>query len=150
MMNSPVDAVAAVLELSGSERPELLELQIEALLHSPLRYCLLQLATDFGVPMAKLGLVVYTACGDLDRLERRRVVWSDPAEVLSSPNVAALVHVCRARVGRVAGITRRQRLEAIVLERLERAYAHAEERAWIEAFNEAPLTHRREGQRADG
>ncbi len=149
MTNSATDAAAAVLELSGSERPELLDFQIEALLNSPFRFCLQQLARDFEVPLAKLGLVIHRACHHLDRLEKRRAAWRDPAKVLESPNVAALVHVCRARVGRVQGITRRRRLETLGL-KLERAHERARDRAWIEAWIGPTLAQRRKGQRADG
>lgn len=131
-------AVAAVLELTGSERPELLDFQLETFLNSPMRFAVLELSAAFDVSREKLAVTVYKACQDLDRLEKRRGVWRDPALVLESPNVAALYYVCAARLGRVAAAGRRRRLEG-TCRKLEQAYELARNRAWIEAFIGPPL-----------
>ncbi len=138
MKNSAESAIAATLELTATERPELLDFQLEAFLNSPMRFAVLELANAFGVPREKLALTAYKACLDLDKLEKRRGVWRNPAQVLESPNVAALYQLCSARQGRVPGITRRRRLEAIC-QKLELAWELARDRAWIEAFIGPPL-----------
>lgn len=106
--------LVAILELVASEHPEVLDFQLETLLNSVMRSAVLQLAADLGVPLAKLGQTVYRASLDLDRLEKRRGVWRDPVRILESPNVAALLHVCAARAGRVQGVVRRRKLEMIL------------------------------------
>lgn len=138
MKNSAEGAVVAVLELTASECPELLDFQLETFLNSPMRFAVLELTTAFDVPHEKLALTVYKACLDLDKLEKRRGAWRDPAQVLESPNVAALFQLCSARMGRVTAVTRRRRLEA-VCRKLGQAWELARDRAWIEAFIGPPL-----------
>ena len=149
MKNSAEGAIVAALELTASERPELLDFLLETFLNSPMRFAVLELANAFDVPQGKLALTFYKACVDLDKLEKLRRVWRDPAQVLEAPNVAALYQTCSARVGRVAGLTRRRRLEGLCL-KLERAWEQARDRAWIEAFIGPPLPDKgTEGERAD-
>ena len=150
MKNSAEGAIVAALELAASERPELLDFLLETFLNSPMRFAVLELATALGVPERKLALTFYKACLDLDKLEKLRLVWRDPAQVLEAPNVAALHQICRARMGRVDGIARRRRLEGLGL-KLERAWEQARDRAWIEAFIGAPLSSgASDGERSDG
>ncbi len=125
-------AVVAVLELTASEHAELLDFQVDVLVSSRMGFALHELANVFGVPVQRVGVTVYQACLDLDKLERKRA-WRDPSEVVDSPNVAALYHVCRARVGRVQGLTRRRRLEG-KLRKLDKAYDWARSKAMVEAF----------------
>lgn len=141
-------ATAAVLELIAAEQPELLDFQLEAFLNSALRFAVCELAAVFGVPLEKVGFVVYKATRDLDRLEQRRGAWRDPAKILESPNVAALAQLCRARGGRVRTVHRRRKLEAI-LRKLERSQDLARSRAWIEDFIGPPLPTRPEVRDAD-
>lgn len=146
--DSSLEALVCVLELTASERPELLDLHLDALLHSNMRPTVLRLAAEFGVSVDKLEHSLYRASLDLDRLEKARRVWRDPARVLEAPNLAALVGLCRARAGRVHAIARRRRLETI-LGKLERAYELARSRAWIEDFIGPPQNQRQEAQGAD-
>lgn len=132
------EATAAVLELIAAEQPDLLDFQLEAFLNSAIRFAVRELAASFGVPLEQMGLTVYKASRDLDRLEKRRGPWRDPAKILESPNVAALVHLCCARGGRVRAVNRRRKLDAI-LRKLERAHELTRSRAWIEDFIGPPL-----------
>lgn len=143
LMGSSVAAVASLLELTAAGHPELLDLQLETLHDSRLRLALGRFAVSLDVPLEKLGRTLYRACLDLDRLEARRAAWRDPKRVLASPNVAALHHLCRARLARITTSTRRRRLEAIS-KKLELARELARSRAWIEAFIGPPLNVRQE------
>ncbi len=133
MKYNVVAAVAEILEVTASGSPHLLDFQLDVILKSPARSAVYELATAFDVAHDEVGQTVYRACLDLDRLERRRGAWRDPATILKSPNLSALLHVCQARKNRVAKLPRQQRLGRI-LRRVERAYELARSRAWIEAF----------------
>ena len=148
MSNTPTDAISAILELTASGRPQLLGFQLEALLNCPQRYALQQLAVELDVPAEKLARAIYQARLDLDRLEKRRGVWRDPGEILDSPNVPALLSLCRARLGRIASDQRRRRLE-VIARRLEAAHELARSRAWIVEFIGEPLSMREEVGNAD-
>ncbi len=137
-----LDAVAALLEVAASSHPQLLELQLDTILRSPLRPAVFDLASAFNVSHHQVGHAVHRACVDLDRLERWRGTWRDPAKVLSSPNLAALLHICHARLNRVQKLARQRRLE-MILRKVERAYELARSRAWIEAFIGEPLPAKR-------
>ncbi len=126
-------AIAATLELFASERPELLGFQLEVLLSSSMQRVAENFAADCGAPLRDLDPVIQRASLDLDNLERRRGAWRDPAEILESPNAAALVQLCRARQGRVQGSQRRLKLQHIH-RKLEEAREHANRRKWIEGF----------------
>ena len=132
MNEQAMTAVANLLELIATDRPELLDLQQDTLLNSPLQFAVRNLAAAFGVPQDRVAATVYRACQDLDKLTATRRVWSDPAQVLESPNVAALYHVCYGRLGRTAG-PKRGRLE-ITYRRLRKAHELQRSRDWIEAF----------------
>ncbi len=130
-------AVVDLLELTATGRPELLDFQLDSLLNGPVRFAVLDLASTLGVPEQKIAATIHQACQDLDQLAAMRRVWNDPGQVLKSPNVAALHHVCHARLGRTTG-TKRGRLE-ITLRRLRKAHELLQSRAWIEAFLGHPL-----------
>ncbi len=139
---APVEASAAILEVVASGQPELVEFQAQTLLNSTMSFAVRELASAFGVPPEKVGEEVARACNHLDRLERIRRTWQDPAEVLpkggkwndlDSPNLAALVYICGARLKRASPPTRQQRLERIQ-RRLEAAYKVARTRVWIDDF----------------
>ncbi len=129
----PVAAIAAILELSASEQPELLEFQAHALLNSTMGFALRKLATALDVTPEKVGPTIWRACADLDRLEKLRRTWREPRQVLDSPNVAALRYACRARLNRVSPSPRQQRLQR-TLRRIERAHDLARTRAWVNDF----------------
>ena len=133
-----IDAVVALLEVTASGHPRLVDFQLRTILASPARSAVYDLASAFDVAHDQVGQTVHRACVDLDRLERRRGTWRDPASILDSPNLAALLHVCRARLKRVVKLARERKLERI-LRRVERAYELARSRAWIEAFIGEPL-----------
>ncbi|MCP3963759.1 MAG: hypothetical protein GY719_38475 [bacterium] len=122
-----------LLELTASGLPQRLSFQLDVVMKSPARSALYELAAVFDVPHDQVGQAVFRACKDLDRLERQRGRWRDPAKILDSPNLAALRHVCHARLNRVSKLARQHRLERI-LQRVEQAYELARSRAWIEAF----------------
>ncbi len=133
MKSNAVGAITELLEVVASGHPQLLELQLEVVMKSPARSAVYELAAVFDVPHDQVGREILRACVDLDRLERLRGTWRDPAKILGSPNLAALLYVCYARRNRVSKLARQQRIERI-LRRVERAYELARSRAWIEAF----------------
>ena len=133
-----VEAVVAILELIGSEHPQLLDFQLDTLIHSTTRFAVHELASAFAVRVPQVGQAIHRACLGLDTLERRRARWKDPALVLQSPNIVALLHVCRARAARVADRYRRRKLE-IIERRLQAARELARSRKWIEEFIGAPV-----------
>ena len=147
-MNGPTSTVVDLLELTATERPELLEFHVETLLNSVMGFAVHQLAADFGVPLEKVGLTLYQASQDVDRLVKRRGVWRNPAQVLESPNVSALLYLCRARAHRLHGTARQRRLD-VILRKLERADELARSRAWIEDFIGPPVVRRQDAQSAD-
>ncbi|MCP3963414.1 MAG: hypothetical protein GY719_36725 [bacterium] len=136
-----VEAVVAILELIGSEHPQLLDFQLDTLVHSTTRFAVHELASAFAVRVPQVGQTIHKACLDLDTLERRRAGWKDPALILQTPNVVALLHVCRARVGRVADRYRRRKLE-VIERRLRAVQELARSRAWIEEFIGPPTQER--------
>ncbi len=99
---APAQATAAVLELTGSEQPELLEFQAHTLLNSTMGFALRKLAAALDVPPEKVGPTIERACVHLDHLETLRKARWQPAKVLENPNLAALLAVCEARRNRVA------------------------------------------------
>ncbi len=125
-------AVVELLELTASNRPELLDFQLDTLLNSPVRFAVRNLASTLDVSIGKVAVTIYRACNELDQLTMMRRVWSDPGQVLESPNVAGLYHVCQARLGRTSG-PKRGRLE-ITLRRLRKANDLLQRRQWIEDF----------------
>ncbi|MCP3956498.1 MAG: hypothetical protein GY719_01460 [bacterium] len=141
MTGGPPSAVVALLELVGTEHPALLRPQLAAISGSSWHPELVELARRFGVQPGEMEEVIRKACWDLDRLEKRRTPWRDPAKVLPTPNIAALVQVCAARFERVPLMTRQRRL-ATILRRLRRAEGLARSRAWIEDFIGTPATER--------
>ena len=128
-----IAVVVAVLELAGSEHPQLIDFLLKALLHSPARFATNELASAVGVSPDEIGGAIYKACRDLAQLERKRGAWKDPEEIVDEPNVLALRYACQARADRVVGTARRRRLE-IIERRLRTAHELARSRAWIEAF----------------
>ncbi len=130
---APVEASAAILEAVASAQPELVEFQAQALLNSTMSFAVRELAVAFSVPPEKVGKTVGRACRQLDQLERVRRTWRDPAKILDSPNLAALVHVCQARLKRTSPAARQLKLER-TRRRLEAAYQVAQTRAWIDDF----------------
>ena len=130
---TPVEAVAASLELTASEQPELLEFFADVLVNSTMRFAVRELATELDVPPEEIGQAFGRACRDLDVLERSRKAMWQPAELLEDPNLPALLHACKARMKRVAPAARRLRLERI-RRRLQSAYGLLRTRVWIEAF----------------
>jgi len=131
---APSEASIAVLELIASEQPELLEFQAHVLWNGTMSFAVEELAAAFSVPPQELAGAIGRACHDLDRLEKRRGAWRDPGQVLGTrPNLAALRHLCQARLRRAWHLPRRRRLERIY-QKLEAAYAHARTRAWIDDF----------------
>ncbi len=141
---APTESALGVLEIVASEQPALLPLLTHALLESPVAFAFRELAATFNVAPEDVGEAVGRACTHLDRLERHRRTWRDPAEVVESPNLAALVFVCRARINRVSQLKRRQKLERM-LRRIEPVHRQARTRAWIDDFI-GPLP--AEGERA--
>lgn len=137
---SSAESVTALLELTASQRPELLGLQLQTVSTSAMRSTLYELAHTFDVPPERVRATVAKACQDLDRLEGQRGKgWRDPKKVLEAPNVAALFHLCRARVGRISTGRRRRHLESIV-RKLKLARDLDRNRAWIEDFIGLPQT----------
>ncbi len=130
---APVEACLGALEVIASEQPELLEFQAQTLLNSTMGFAVRELGAALEVAPENVGQAVSRACTDLDRLAKHRRTWRDPAEILDSPNLTALLYVCRARLDRTSPPTLRRRLEK-VLRRLESAYGLARSRAWIEDF----------------
>ncbi|MEM7354026.1 MAG: hypothetical protein AAF657_24705 [Acidobacteriota bacterium] len=128
-----MEKIAALLELIGSQRPELLDFQIEAITSRWHGLPLPELADAFGTHPNQLSRTVLEACQDLDRLEKTKEAWQDPAVLLERPNLAALQLLCQARLGRVPKISHRRRLAAI-RRRLTKAQELARVRGLIEDF----------------
>ncbi len=122
-----------LLEVTASGHPQLVDYTLGLVLRSPARSAVYELAAAFDVSHDQVGREIHQACAGLDRLERLRGPWRDPAKILGTPNLAALLYVCYARRNRVSTPARQRRLERI-LRRVERAYELARSRAWIEAF----------------
>ncbi len=141
----PVEASLAVLELLAGEDPDLLDFTAHALNTSATSFAVDTLAADFGVVRDRVGRTIGRASRHLDRLEKHRASWRDPAEVVETPNLAALRYVCHVRFDRLAPGARRRRL-AKVQRRLEAAWELARTRAFIEDFL-GPLPDIRGGER---
>ncbi len=92
-----------------------------------------QLATAFAVPVDKVGEAISRASNDLDRMEAHRGRWRSLSRIVKQPNLAALHHVCAARLARTTNVKRRQRLE-IIRRQVDAAYQQARTRAWLEDF----------------
>ncbi len=129
----PAEASVAVLELTASEDPGLLDFTAHALSTSEMRFAVDGLAAELGVPPGRVGRAIGRACQQLDRLEKHRGFWRDPAQVVETPNLATLRCVCHVRFDRLAPGTRRTRLEK-VLRRLDAAWELARTRAFIDDF----------------
>ncbi len=142
---APIEATMGALEVTASEQPELLEFVAHVLRNSTMSFAVQELAGSFGVAPGQVGDAVLRGCTDLDRLEKHRGRWRDPAQVLASPNLAVLCYACHARLNRVRPLPRRRKLERIQRQ-IERAVAHARSRAWLESFI-GPLPERRKDTR---
>ncbi len=130
---APIEASAGVLELVGSEQPELLEFTVHVLAAGTMSFAVKKLAAELEVAPDRLAWTVERACRELDRLEKHRGRWHEPARVLGKPNLAALRLVCHTRLHRMSLLKRRQRLLGIQ-RKLERAWQLARTRAWIDDF----------------
>ncbi len=130
---APMQATVEVLEVIASEHPDLLAFQVHVLTSGTMSFAVQKLAAIFDVPLDELGSTVTRACHDLDRLEKYRGVIGKLTKILPSPNLPALVHLCRARLKRAQQAVRQRRLERI-LRKLERSYDFARARAWIDDF----------------
>ncbi len=133
------------MELTASEQPQLLEFQAHLLRSGTMSFATLHLAAELDVPPDQLGNAFYQASQDLDRLEKHRGRWRDPAEVLRFPNSAVLRSACQARLKRVPQLSRRRRLERI-LRRVDAAYQLARTRAWVKDFIGPPAVEPREAE----
>lgn len=126
-------AVIAVLEMTASWRPDLLEFQLETYLNSPMRFVVFELASILEIQHDQVGPALRRASVQVDRWVKRGGSGQPPVETIrQSRNLSAVLQVCRARIGRVSGIERR-RLEKL-LEELERARFTSGDRSWIETF----------------
>ena len=132
-LDAPIEVSAAVLELTASELPEMLEIVAHMLATGTMSFTIHRLVAAFEVPPAQIAETAWRACADLDHLEKQRGPWRDPAKFLNAPNLAALLYMCQARLNRVPQLARRRRLERI-LKRVEGTYRHSQARAWIEDF----------------
>ncbi len=129
----PDEATVAVLELTGAEDPALLDFTAHALATSAMSHAVDALAGTLGVTPESLGQEIGRACKQLDRLEKQRGFWRDPAQIVDSPNLAALRQVCHVRLDRTPAGARRNRLDKI-WRRLEDNWELARTRAFIEDF----------------
>ncbi len=145
---APIEATITVLELIASEQPGMLEFQVHVLCNSTMSFAVQKLAAELGVSPERLGKVIGRACMDLDRLEKHRGRWRDPAKVLGSPDLGALRYVCGARLNRVSKVARRRRLMSIE-RRVEAAYNLARTRIWVDAFIGPLPARRKEAQDAN-
>ncbi len=130
---APIEATIAVLELIASEQPQFLDFQAHVLGNSTMSFVVQKLAGELGVAPEELVKAFGQAARDLDRLEKHRGRWQDPVKVLGATNLAALRHVCEARLTRVWKVARRTGLQRIQ-RRVEAAYKLARTRVWIDDF----------------
>ncbi len=128
------EAMAAMMELMATHRPDLLPVYLDMATNSPARFAVLELASDFNLREAnELHQATLKIISDLDRLERRRGGWRHPRQVVQDPNVSGLLHFCRARIQNVNGLGRRRRLE-VMARKLQRVYDREKTHAWITDF----------------
>ncbi len=131
-------AVITTLELVASERNDYTLWMLETLKNSPSRFLVLQLEKEWEVENSEaLAALIVKAVHDLDRLEKRRS-FQDPRKIVSRPHIPALCSFAQARRGRVEGIARGRRLEAIS-RRLKRMYDHEQSKRKLEAFMNKPM-----------
>ena len=137
-METPdIRAVVAVIELVASEQGVLTPWLLDMLSNSPVRYAILNLATDWQTgDIAGLAAVAQKAAQDLDRLERRRH-WSHPRQVVTEPHLPALYSFARLRNERIRKGGRKKRLE-IIGRTLGRLYGRERQKRKIEAFLSEP------------
>ena len=125
-----MDETTGLLELVADQgRAEQLGLLLEVLGHSSARGDLLELADRWSVGLCDLKPTILRASSDLDQLERRRGNSWKVSQVCTMPNLAALVDLARARLGRV-GSSRM----AVVCRHVERADRDARRRKMVINF----------------
>ncbi len=144
---APIEATLATLELIASEQPGLLEFQVHVLCSSTMSFAVQKIAAELGVSPEQLGKAIGRACMDLDRLEKQRGRWRDPAKIVGATNLAALRYVCRTRLNRASKVVRRRRLASIE-RRVEAALSVARTRAWVDDFI-GPLPEKRKEAKGD-
>lgn len=127
------EKTVALLELTASQRPELIEFQVEAISSPWHGLPVDELSSAFQSRPEHVSRTVLEACRDLDRLEKAKDAWQDPRQVLERPNLAALQIVCQARLSRVPGLVHRRRL-AVIRRKLSKAQELARVRDLIEDF----------------
>ncbi len=134
-----LDPLVALLEVTASERPDLLSSQLNVLETSPHCFGLLKLADLWGIEAKDLLRLVVKTALHLDRLEARNGPRLTTNYVLRQPHLLALYHLAVQRRDRVTGgpVRRRRRLTEIC-QRLEAGLEAASERRRIEAFIGAP------------
>lgn len=105
-----IDPLVTLLELTATERPELLPWLLSILPHSAASYMLEQLAEEWEVKPGEIHRRADAAARDLDRLESGGA--AEPYR-MSLPDLAALFHFALKRRDRLSGIRRRSRLKTI-------------------------------------
>ncbi len=114
------EALIAQLELTASERPDLVEMFLGLVAESSANSMLGPLVGNLATDREALGRVAVQTARELSVLEGSRERWRDPSSLREgAPNVSALEAFARARAERTqAG--RRTRLE-LIAERLSKA-----------------------------
>ncbi len=134
-------ALLASLEALASECPSdaLLSFTVRTWLASPARADLLQFARSWGIEDEQLAATVASTATGLDTIERRRVGWRTPQQIIGdqAPPTLALLQLAIARRERISGVGRRRRLDTVI-HTLERAYVIETRRAHIQDFLQPP------------
>ncbi len=126
-----LEQLTRLVELVTTECPELVSFFIEIVSNSHLRSDLLELATTLGINVDVFRISLAVVIEGLEQLETAK--WKHPEEVLSEPNIGALLVLCRARRARISGKVREKRL-AVMERKLESAYKTQTTQRWIEGF----------------
>ncbi len=135
--------LTGVLEIIASERPDLLGSLVAGLEFRPAGRGIAALAKSWGVRsetpatgLSELAEVALKTVRDLTRLEKRRVGWRHPRQVVDKPNIPALHSFALRRSDRVT-LARGRRLQMLA-NKLERAHEGERQRRMVEAFLHEP------------
>ena len=108
-----IDSFVALLELTATERPDLLRCLLSNYAHGPSSYMLDQLCEDWEAAPGEIRHLAARAAEKLDRLETRGPV--EPYR-MGCPDLAALFYLAMKRRDRLTDGRRRRRLLSVARE----------------------------------
>lgn len=126
-----IEPLVALLELTASQRPEILSWLVTTAAHSPASYMLVQLAEEWGTAPGEVGRMATRATEQLNLLERsRRMPETESPE---EPDLAAMLYLAIERHERISSVRRKRQLKKIA-RRLAGVLEDAWQRRRIESF----------------